>query len=195
VLVEAGYSAEARERAGTVVTSFRKFIEDHQDDIRALQVLYSRPYKDRLTYRDIKELANTLSRPPQHWTPERLWQAYDALDHSKVRGAGQRMLTDVVSLVQYALEQENELVPFRDRVEERFAAWLAMQEQSGTRFTDEQRRWLGWMKDHIAAAMAIDASAFELPPFMGHGGVGRAHAVFGDELQPLMDDLVEVLVA
>jgi len=32
------------------VTSFREFIEQHKDEITALQVLYSRPYKQRLTY-------------------------------------------------------------------------------------------------------------------------------------------------
>lgn len=33
------------------------------------------------------------------------------------------MLTDIVSLVRYALHQDDELVPFRDQVEERYAAW------------------------------------------------------------------------
>jgi type I restriction enzyme R subunit len=195
VLLEAGHSAEAREGARALVTSFRHFLEQHQADIRALQVLYSRPYKERLTYSDIKGLAHSLSRPPRAWTPERLWQAYNTLDHSKVRGSGQRMLTDVVSLVQFALEQENELVPFQERVEARFTAWLEMQEQAGTRFTEEQGRWLEWMKDHIAASMTIDASAFELAPFTAHGGLGRACEVFGDRLTPLMGELSNVLAA
>ncbi len=34
------------------------------------------------------------------------------------------MLTDIVSLVRYTLDQDDELVPFRDRVDERFAAWF-----------------------------------------------------------------------
>jgi hypothetical protein len=70
----------------------------HKDEITALQILYSRPYKQRLTFKEIKELAETIERPPRAWTPERLWQAYETLDRSKVRGSGGRVLTDIVSL-------------------------------------------------------------------------------------------------
>lgn len=195
VVVEAGYAAEAREQARAVVNSFRQFLEAHRDEIRALQVLYSRPYKERLKYKDIKELANALSGPPHAYTTERLWRAYDTLDHSRVRGSGQRMLTDVVSLVQYALEQEHELVPFRDRVEQRFTTWLAMHEQAGTRFTPEQRRWLTWMKNHVAGAVFIDADSLDLAPFAEHGGLGRAYEVFGERLHSLMGELTEALAA
>ncbi len=47
------------------------------------------------------------------------------LDKSKVRGSGGQMLTDIVSLVRYALDQDDELVPFRDQVEERFCGMAA----------------------------------------------------------------------
>ena len=123
----AGHSAEAREKAAATISSFREYLEEHKDQIRALQVLYSRPHKKRLTFSEIKELAKTIGRPPRQWTPDVLWHAYQVLDESKVRGSGGRMLTDIVSLVRYALQQEGELVPFRDQVEERFAAWLAAQ--------------------------------------------------------------------
>ena len=75
-----------------MVGSFRQYIEEHKDDIRALQVLYSRPYSERLTFAEIKDLATTIQRPPRQWTPERLWHAYEMLDQSKVRGSGGRML-------------------------------------------------------------------------------------------------------
>jgi type I restriction enzyme R subunit len=195
VVLFAGYSEAGRKRARTMVASFKEFIEEHRDDIHALQVLYSVPYAERLTYRDVKDLAETLSRPPQNWTPDRLWAAYDQLDRDKVRGSGERILTDIVSLVRYALEQDDELVPFRDRVKARFEGWLAMQEQTGPEFTEEQRRWLLWMRDHIATSMGIDADALNLPPFVEEGGIGKAVQVFGDRLGPLMNELSEVLAA
>jgi len=61
-----GHSAEAREKASALVTSFREYIEEHKDEIRALQVLYSRPHKERLTFSEIKELARAIERPPHH---------------------------------------------------------------------------------------------------------------------------------
>jgi type I restriction enzyme, R subunit len=194
-VLEAGYSAKARAQAAALTRDFRQFIEDHRDEIHALQVLYSRPYAERLTYSEIRDLATVLSRPPRNWTPERLWRAYDTLDHSKVRGSGQRMLTDVVSLVRYALQQDDELVPFNESVENRFAAWLAMQEQQGTTFTPEQLRWLEWMRDAVATDLGLSADSFEFAPFAQHGGLARAYEVFGERLQPLMDRLAEVLAA
>jgi type I restriction enzyme R subunit len=194
-VLDAGYSVEAKEKANDLVRSFRAFIEEHKGDIRALQILYSRPYKARLTHLEVKELATAISRPPRSWTPERLWQAYDTLDHSKVHGSGQRMLTDVVSLVRYALEQDDELVPFSEAVNQQFDSWLAMQEQNGRAFTADQRQWLTWMKDLIAAELEISTEAFDYNPFLQAGGLGKAYQVFGDHLEPLMAELTEALAA
>jgi type I restriction enzyme R subunit len=191
----AEHSAEGREKAAAMVGSFREYIEEHKDDIRALQVLYSRPYSERLTFAEIKDLATAIQRPPRQWTPERLWHAYEMLDQSRVRGSGGGRLTDIVSLVQYTLDQEDELVPFRDQVDARFASWLLTQEQLGVTFTDEQRQWLTWMKDNIAAEMGITAESFQYLPFAEHGGIGKAVQIFGDRLTPLTDELSQVLAA
>jgi type I restriction enzyme, R subunit len=191
----AGHSAEARERASAMVSSFREYVEEHKDDIRALQVLYSRPYGERLTFSEIKELAKAIERPPRQWTPDALWRAYEILDGSKVRGSGGKMLTDIVSLVRYTLHQEDKLVPFRDQVEQRFATWLSTQEQMGVSFTVEQLQWLTWMKENIAGELGITPESFNYVPFVEHGGIGKAAQVFGDQLSPLMDELSEVLAA
>ena len=191
----AGHSVEAREKASALVSSFREYIEEHKDDIRALQVLYSRPHKERLTFAEVKELARAIERPPHQWTPDVLWRAYELLDKSKVHGSGGRMLTDIVSLVRYTLHQDDDLVPFRDQVEQRFAAWLAAQEQKGVTFTVEQRQWLTWMKENIAGELGIASESFEYTPFVEHGGIGKAAQVFGERLTPLMNELSEVLAA
>ncbi len=131
VVKVAGYDAAARERAESLTISFEQFLADHRDEIAALQVLYQQPYARRLRYRDVKELAVAIAAPPRNWTTEGLWQAYEALDKAKVKGSATTVLTNVVSLVRYALHQDGELVPFPDRVRERFAAWLAQQEAGG----------------------------------------------------------------
>jgi type I restriction enzyme R subunit len=191
----AGYNPEARAKASVLVESFREYIEQHKDEIRALQVLYSRPHAERLTYGEIKELAQAISRPPRQWTPDILWRAYEVLDQSKVRGSGQRMLTDIVSLVRFTLHQDDELIPFRDTVEERFTAWLSAQRQRGVEFSVEQLQWLTWMKENIVGELAITNDSFEFTPFAEHGGIGKAVQVFGDQLAPLMEELTEALAA
>ncbi len=46
-LLRAGFDAAALEKAKSMLTSFRQFIEDNKDEIEALQVLYSQPYPRR----------------------------------------------------------------------------------------------------------------------------------------------------
>jgi type I restriction enzyme, R subunit len=194
-VVFAGYSAEGREQAASMISSFKQYIIEHRDEIRALEILFSRPYGERLTFSQLKELVRAIERPPRQWTPERLWRAYEMLDRSKVRGSGGQMLTDVVSLVRYTLQQDDELVPFRAQAEERFSAWLVAQEQRGAGFTPEQMQWLGWMKENIVEALEITPDSFEYTPFVEHGGIGRAYQVFGERLSPLLDELTEALAA
>jgi type I restriction enzyme R subunit len=191
----AGHSAEGRERAATLVNQFAEYIKEHKDEIRALQILYSRPHRERLTFSEIRELAKAIERPPRRWTPEKLWQAYELLDRSKVRGSGVRTLTDIVALVRYTLHQDDELIPFRDQVEIRFAAWLETQKQQGVQFSPDQLQWLTWMKENIASELGIAPESFEYTPFVEHGGIGRAVQVFGERLTPLMDELTEALAA
>ena len=192
-VIEAGFSAEALEKAKGMVESFKQFIVDNKDELTALQILYSRPYKLPLKYENIKELADTINKPPHHWTEDNLWAAYAALEKSKVRGAsGVRIMTDLVSLVRYALEQENELVPFPEKVDANFKAWMAQQEK---KFDEEQVLWLEMIKDHIAGNLSIDTEDFEYAPFSQEGGLGKVYQLFGDELNDILDELNEALAA
>jgi type I restriction enzyme, R subunit len=49
-------------RARSVVESWRSYLEEHRDEITALQVLYSRP-GGRISYSDLRELAERIRRP------------------------------------------------------------------------------------------------------------------------------------
>jgi type I restriction enzyme R subunit len=190
-----GFSADAREKAEALVRSFETYIEEHKDEITALQVLYSRPYAERLTYRDIKALADAIAAPPRAWTPELLWRAYEALDKSKVRGSAGTTLTNIVSLVRYATRQTDALTPFPEQVHARYAAWLAQQAGLGRAFTPEQLRWLADIRDHIAGSLRIDWDDFDNAPFAQHGGLGKVYQLFGEGLEPLLAELNAVLVA
>ena len=185
-VIEADFSDD---QADQTVTSFREFIEQNRDEIIALQVLYERPYSQRLRYDDIKALADALQSPPRSWTTQRLWEAYRRLDKSKVRGSGQRTLADVVSVVRYAIGGADELAPFADGVRERFDGWLAMQQTAGRDCTDEQVRWLEAIRDHVAGSVSIEMGDFELAPFNQRGGLGKAYQLFGEELGGLLEEL------
>ena len=112
-----------------------------------------------------------------------------------MRGSGERVLTDLVSLVRVALHQDDELVAYPDLVRERFHAWLLQQENAGRIFTAEQLAWLERIRDHVAAALAITPTTSATRPFVEAGGLGKAAQVFGDDLAPLLDEINEVLAA
>jgi len=195
-LLFAGASAEAKEKAKALVTSFEQFIGDNKDEIDALQFFFSVPHRDRLRYDDVKALAAAIKAPPRSWTPEVLWRAYKLLEKDKVRGAsGKRLLTDIVSLVRFALHQDSELVPHAERVRARFEGWMAQQATQGRQFTAQQIRWLEMMRDHVATSLEIGIEDFDDVPFVQEGGRGRANQVFGKELEPLLRELNEVLAA
>ncbi|MYD03349.1 MAG: DEAD/DEAH box helicase [Acidimicrobiia bacterium] len=194
-VISGEFSRDATDRAKAVVESFRQFIEDHRDDINALDVLYRQPYQARLTYADIRELANVIGRPPRAWTPDVLWRAYEVLDASKVRGSGPRVNTDLVSLVRYALGEADELVAYPLLVEERFQAWLAQQDRGGNTFSAEQLAYLDLIKDHLAGSLSVERRELQGPPFSAEGGLGRAHQLFGADLDRLLANLTAELAA
>jgi type I restriction enzyme R subunit len=191
-----GLSAEARDKARSLVVSFETFLAEHKDEISALQFFFSVPHRRRLRYGDIKELARAISAPPRAWTPEKLWRAYELLEQDKVRGAsGQRLLTDIVSLVRFALHQDGELVPHAERVTARFENWMAQQANTGRTFSAEQAAWLQMMRDHVAASWEIEMEDFDSVPFVQEGGLGKAMQVFGKELAGILEEINEAVAA
>jgi type I restriction enzyme R subunit len=196
-LLQAGFDEQARERAQALVQTFRRFLSENKDELTALQLLYSRPYALReVTYTQVKELAAALARPPYGLQQEQLWLAYEQLERARVRRAGpQRLLTNIVSLVRFALGQEELLVPFPALVEERFARWLAAQEAAGRRFTAGQLEWLRAIRDHVAASLRVELDDLELTPFYEMGGPVGAQRAFGESLGAVLAELNEVLVA
>jgi len=93
------------------------------------------------------------------------------------------------------MQQENELVPYPERVASNFKAWMAQQQAAGKGFSDEQRWWLGKMAEHVAGSLGIAAEDFALSPLAQRGGLGRVHQLFGAELPKVIDELNRELVA
>jgi type I restriction enzyme, R subunit len=190
-VLEAGFSASDTEQARATVESFQRFIQEHRDEIEALQILYERPYGQRaLTYAQVQELARTLEQPPRSWTTEGLWRAYAQLEKDRVRGAGaKRVLTDLVSLVRHAVQIDEELVPFPERVQRRYLDWLEAQEAAGRGFTSEQRWWLDRIAEHIGVNLCMGVEDFAYGEFFNKGGQVGAIRVFGREIYPILEEL------
>lgn len=173
-------------KAKSLVESWIKYIEDNKNEITAIQMLYSKPKNVSITFKEIKELAERIRRPHPTWTVDVIWNAYLALEPTKVRKSAVHTTTDLVSLVRFTLGQMSELVPYGQLVEERYAAWLLQQENMGVRFTDNQRWWLDRIKDAIAQSAHFDVEDLELSPFTERGGTDGVLAELGNSITDLI---------
>jgi type I restriction enzyme R subunit len=173
-------------KARSLVESWIKYIEDNKDEITAIQMLYSKPKNVSITFKEIKELAERIRRPHPTWTVDVIWNAYLALEPTKVRKSAVHTTTDLVSLVRFTLGQMNELVPYAQLVEERYAAWLLQQENMGVKFTDNQRWWLDRIKDAIANSAQFDVKDLEMSPFTERGGTDGVLAELGNSVTDLI---------
>ena len=118
VLLDFGYSEAAVKSARSKLEDFQRFLDENKDEIEALQILYSRPYRTGLRYRHVKELRNALRTPPVglHDPANGLWKLYEALEPDKVVGSGGRALVDLVAIVRHAIEPDVLLVPVAEQV-------------------------------------------------------------------------------
>jgi REP element-mobilizing transposase RayT len=183
-----GASQQTTQNAEEVTKSFRDYIEMHKAEITALQLLYSRPYRHRLTEPMLKELEKKLREQHAAWTEDRLWDAFAAVAPKKVNGRSQASrFADLVALVRFALQREQVLEPFAQTVNQRFIEWIERNIAKDVMFTPEQRP-LGCPRSYCGDQYR--AQDFNCAPFVAVGW--EAHQLFGEEL-PKLEELNEVL--
>jgi type I restriction enzyme R subunit len=197
-VIFAGFSEQAEAQAKATIDSFASYIAQHKEEITALGFFYQQPYQRRaLTFDMLEELSEHLCKPPLMLTTERLWSAYARVQAGQVKGTdSKRQLTDLVSLVRFALGLDSELKPFADEVDKRFQAWIWRHNaQRGTAFSPEQTEWLRLMKDHIANSCQISRDDFDYAQLADMGGLQKAWGLFGKDLDTLMSEVNLELVA
>ncbi|MFZ2166890.1 MAG: type I restriction-modification enzyme R subunit C-terminal domain-containing protein, partial [Propionibacteriaceae bacterium] len=198
-LLEA-YGVVDPDRARSVIESWRAYLDEHRDEITAIQLIDQRrslavANGRHVAFGDIQELADRISRPPHNWTPDLLWSAYEAVDARRVRRSPHHTLTDLVSLLRFTVGVDSELVPYADIVRERYAAWLTQQELAGARFSTDQRWWLDRMVEVITVSAGISADDLDEAPFTERGGVDGALRDLGDKAADYVEQLNEELTA
>lgn len=180
------------------IDGLREFMEENRDELTALQILYNQPIgRQRLSYAQIRELVDRMSDPPHYLQTADVWQAYRRLEESRVRGVpADRLLTEVVALLRFALGQIDLLEPITLQVERNFNLWIGRQKKAGIDYDSEQMDWLKLIRDYIAANFEIAARDLtENPEFSDRGGIVRARTLFGTRLNALLEDLAEALAA
>lgn len=181
--------------AQETVDTFNGFLRENHDSIEALRIVYEKPYGKRgLSLEQIAELLRSLEKPPYNLSIASLWSAYRELDNARVRGSEpEAYLTNVISLLAYAVGDTDLLEPYRDTTTKRFNKWIYEQEVEGRRFTPGQLKWLVLMKDHIGESLRLSTDDLEQEPYRDNGGLDEASRVFPNQLEDIIEELNEVL--
>jgi type I restriction enzyme R subunit len=220
----AGFDAQAKEKAEAVVQTFKDFLAAKRDELTALGIYYSQPYRRKeLTFQMVQEVAEVLAQPPYSMSVVRVWEAYERLSDGQLSvgssqlsgraGAGATdnqqlttdnqgrkrstlvQLTDLVALIRFELGIDTELRPYADTVRKNFQEWAFRKQAGHIKFSEAQMAWLHLVRDHIATSVHLDRDDLELGSMGQQGGLGRMHQLFGAEMEAVIDELNETLAA
>ena len=174
--------------------SFTDWIARHKDEITALQIFYDQPYRRReLTFRMIKELAETIVADKPTLAPLGVWHAYELLEN--VSGQPKNELVALVSLIRKVAGIDAMLTSYDKTVDKNFQEWVFKKQAGTLKFTEEQMQWLRMLKDHVAASVSVALDDLDYTPFIEDGGKGKMWQLFGNESENIINELNEALAA
>lgn len=194
-VLNAGWDIDNKEKAKETVDAFRDWIEKNKDEVTALQIFYSQPYRRReLTFKMIKDLVERIVTEKPTLAPLNVWRAYERLED--VAGQPKNELVALVALIRRLTGIDTILTPYDKTVDRNFADWVWKKQQgAGPKFTEEQMNWLYMLKDQIATSVHIDIEDLDYTPFDAKGGRGRMWQLFGNEMETIINELNEALAA
>ncbi len=195
-LLRAEWDKDATGNAQALTDAFADYLKANRDNIEALTIFFSQPYRRReLSFDLIRQVLDKLRADQPKLAPLRVWQAYRQLDgYTGAQPASE--LTALVALIRRVCGLDAKLATFDDSVRRNFQNWIMKHHAGfGNKFNEEQMDWLRMVRDHVAHSFHIERDDLELSPFDSQGGLGRMHQLFGGKLDALLDELNEVLVA
>lgn len=190
-----GWVKDQQAAAELTISNFTAWIAAHKDEITALQIFYSQPYRRReLTYSMIRDLCDKIKTEQPLLAPAQVWKAYEQLKQAD--GSAKNELTALVSILRYSSGIDATLTVYDKTVDKNFQQWILKQNAGQhNRFTEEQMQWLRMIKDYIAGSFHVEKDDFELDPFNKQGGLSRFYQLFTTDYEKILDELNEVLVA
>jgi type I restriction enzyme R subunit len=193
-ITDIGWVKDQKASAKNTIADFEAWINQHKDEITALQIFYGQPFRRReLTYAMIRDLYEKIQMEAPRLSPMQVWRAYDQIDQAN--GSAKNELIALVSLIRKVSGIDELLVPFDKTVDKNFQDWVFRKQAGPVKFTVEQMEWLRMIKDYIAGSFHLDKEDFELDPFNRNGGLGRMWQLFGEETDSIIGELNEVLAA
>lgn len=193
-VTKVGWNRDETERANALISDFKAWIDEHRDEIIALQIFYGQPYRRReLTYAMIRDLNEILKTERPTIAPLSVWQAYQQLGETE--GSPNTELTALVALIRKVSGIDENLTDYSKTIDRNFQNWVFGKQAGPVKFNEEQMQWLRMIKDHVSNSFHISQDDFAYEPFAPAGGLGKMYQLFGEEMEPIIEELNEALAA
>lgn len=195
-VIRAEWGKDSIENAHKLAEAFADYIREHKDEIDALTIFYDQPYRRReVTYGMIREVMEKLKADRPALAPLRVWNAFSQIDEYK----GQHPineLTALVAVIRRVCGIDESLSTYDATVRRNFQNWMLKRHAgAGEKFNEEQMRWLQMIRDHIVSSFHFERDDLEMAPFDRQGGLGKMYQLFGAEIDRLIEEMNEELVA
>jgi len=195
-VVHKGWDKESKIKAESVIEDFSEFLNKYKDEITALKIFYNQPYRRReLTFDLLKEVLDKLKAERPLLAPDYVWQAFQQVEEVKHKSPKNELVA-LVSLIRRVTKIDKNLQAYDKVVDKNFKNWIFKQNAGEhKRFNQEQMNFLRMIKEQIATSFHMEVDDLDYTPFDSLGGKGKMWQLFGEEVNKIIDELNEVLVA
>lgn len=192
-VTKAEWEKDTDDKAREIVTDFSTYIKEHKDEIVALRIFYSQPYKLReLTSSMVKDVLEKLKMDKPLLAPLHVWHAYEQLEEVKGKSPKSELVA-LVSLIRRVTGMDDKLTAYDKTVDRNFQKWVFEKQAGALKFNEEQMNWLRMMKEHIATSFHIEVDDLDYTPFDAHGGRGMMFQLFGSGMNTVISEMNEAM--
>ncbi|MCK9401401.1 MAG: DEAD/DEAH box helicase family protein [Bacteroidales bacterium] len=191
----AGWDEHSAETSTQIIKDFKSFLEENKDEVVALSIFYDQPYRRKeLTYKMIREVLDILRLQRPALAPVRVWEAYERIEQVNGKSPKNELIA-LVSLIRKVSGIDQVLTPYDQTVNRNFQTWVFGKQAGPIKFNEEQMEWLRMIKEHIANSIHVDKEDLDFAPFDAKGGIGGMYQLFGQEMEKIIEEINEALVA
>ena len=163
-------------RTEEYLAAFRRYVHENPEHIEAIRILLERPRGWNTDALD--ELRRSLARQPEEFNDADLRRAYH------------HALADIISMVHHA-DRGDPLMSAEERVDTAINRILVERQ-----LTEAEQKWMGLIRRHLIANLAIAREDFELIEFEQAGATwNRVDRDFGGSLTDMIARLNEAVAA
>lgn len=153
--------------------AFSEFVKLNKNEIEGIAILLNKP-KDWNT-KALNELKQKLKE--SNYDEANLQKAHKIVYHKDA--------VDIISMVKHAAKDSEPLLSPEERVNQAIQKVIA-----GKTLSDEQHKWMEYIKEHLKQNMTLDEQDFSIVPALSdRGGLNKFKKVFAEDYDKIINEI------